>query len=113
MAEGFNFEFKFEHRKDSMSQLLVDNRIATCEFDKKNEAYLKINLKNLCPEIYNSINKERLAAGKSMIEHFNINYKADGSLQYYSVWAMDETILNAVSRYFKDDLLYVFAFYTP
>ncbi len=111
MGEWFDFEFRFEHRKDSMSQLLMDDGIAVLETDNFGSSYLKIDIKKLCSEIYEKINKENIAKGKELREYFRINYKGDG-LQYYSKWVMDEIIVTTVSRYFKDDVIYVLASYS-
>lgn len=73
--------------------------------------YLKIDIQKLCPTVYDEINKENIAKGKLLDEFFCINYENDG-LQYYSKWCMDETILKAISRYFKDDVIYVSSIYS-
>lgn len=33
MGEWFDFNFRFEHRKDSLSQLLIDDGIAVFDVD--------------------------------------------------------------------------------
>lgn len=111
MGEWFDFNFRFEHRKGSMSQLLLDNGVAVLDVNDCGYSYLKIDIKKLCPEIYDEINKENIAKGKELLEQFGINYEGNG-LQYYSKWVMDETILNAVSHYFKDDVIYAFDSYS-
>ena len=121
MGDWYDIKMKFENRSDSMSELLVNNGVAeiVVENDRdKISDYIKIDIKKLDAELYDEINKVRKEKNEEGLkEYFSINYKEDyteskGGLQYYSKWNMDETILSAISRYFKDDVIYVQASYS-
>lgn len=112
VGHWYNIQMNFENRSDSMSELLIADGIAKVVTDENNKKHLKIEIKKLCPEIYKKLNELRATNNEDMKEEFHINYEGDyvnkeGGLQYFSKWSIDETILNAVSRYFKDDVLYV------
>lgn len=117
MGIWYDLKMNFENRSDSMSEILVNNGVAEIVVEENRRGYnsnnyLKIDIHKLDPQLYKKLNDSRRENNEPLKEYFSINYNReyvnkDGGLQYYSKWGLDETILDGISKYFKDDVIYV------
>lgn len=121
MGEWYDIKMRFENRQNvSMSDLLIQAGIAEIinedEYGRAIDC-IRIDIKKLNEDFYNEINKDAIENNKPPKEYFTINYKenytdTEYGLQYFSKWGLDSTILMAISKYFKDDVIYTNATYS-
>lgn len=115
MGIWYDIKIKFEHRNASISDLLVNAGVAEFavkdDYGRDNEC-LKIDIKKISPKIYNELNTKRATYGMPLKEYFYVNYKDEDTkikngLRYYSKAGVDESIIRAISSFFKEDIMYI------
>lgn len=121
MGEWYDIKMRFENRQNvSMSDLLIQAGIAEIinedEYGRATDC-IKIDIKKLNEDVYNEINQSTRESDAPLKKYFTINYKenytdTEYGLQYFSKWGLDNTILMAISKYFKDDVIYTNATYS-